>query len=55
MNEEQKQRATELVSKGNTHYPEYVGDRMAAQQQEIILAPEPEPVAWMVKNGFERT
>lgn len=38
MNEEQKQRATELVSEWNTHYPEYVADRMAALLQELIDA-----------------
>lgn len=45
MNEDQKKRATELVSEWNTHYPEYVGDRMSALLQELIDAPEPEPVA----------
>ena len=45
MNEEQKKRADELVSEWNTHYPEYVADRMAALLQELIDAPEPKPVA----------
>ncbi len=40
MNAGQKQRAAELVSEWNTHYPEYVGDRMAALLQELIDAPE---------------
>ena len=45
MTPEQKHRAAELVSEWNTHYPEYVGDRMAALLQELVDAPEPEPVA----------
>ena len=45
MNAEQKKRADELVSEWNTHYPEYVADRMAALLQELIDAPEPKPVA----------
>ena len=46
MNEEQKKRADELVSEWNTHYPEYVADRMAALLQELIDAPEVEPDYW---------
>lgn len=43
MNDEQKRRATELVIEWNTHYPEYVGDRIAALLQELVEAPEVEP------------
>lgn len=46
MNAEQKQRATELVIEWNTHYPEYVGDRMAVLLQELVEAPEVEPDYW---------
>ena len=45
MNAEQKQRAIELVIEWNTHYPEYVGDRMATLLQELVEAPEPDPSA----------
>lgn len=57
MNAEQKQRAAELVSEWNTHYPEYVGDRMAALLQELIDAPAPSvPDGWRyVIPGRRRT
>ena len=51
MNAEQKQRATELVSEWNTHYPECVGDRMAALLQELVCAPEAEPFAVIHLDG----
>lgn len=50
MNAEQKQRAAELISSWNTHYPEYVGDRMAALLQEMVDAPETEPVGYLYTN-----
>lgn len=50
MNTEQKLRAAELVSEWHTHYPEYVGDRMAALLQELVEAPEPEPVGYLYTN-----
>ena len=50
MNAEQKQRAAELISSWNAQYPEYVGDRMAALLQEMVDAPETEPVGYLYTN-----
>lgn len=47
MNAEQKQRAAELISRWNKDYPEFVGDRMAALLQEMVDAPENEPVGYL--------
>ena len=53
MNDEQKQRASELVSEWNTHYPECVGDRMATLLQELVEAPEVEPDYWSGGHYYE--
>ena len=59
MNAEQKQQAKQLiadwtnVSKTSTPAVWFLnGDCMAGFLQELVKAPEPEPVAWQVRNGW---
>lgn len=57
MNAEQKQRALTALgmwhSNNDGSLREYqAAELMAALLQELVCAPDAEPVAWMVKNGF---
>ena len=56
MNADQKQKAKLLVSQwqaaGNEGWGAQPGHDMAALLQELVDAPEAEPVAWQVRNGW---